>query len=167
MILRTMPLLLILVFVAPFQGATKTADFGFAEAGERYSIDPLLIEAISWVESHHNPTAINQNRSGSVDRGHMQINSRYWRDNKWVWWGSLETDPAYCTMVGAWILAQEIERWGDTWAGVEAYNTGKSVAAHLDRGDERRAIIAEEYRKKVQARFQKLTHKRRTTWASN
>ncbi len=44
-------------------------------AGERYGIEPELLQAIAIVESNGNTRAINKNRDGSMDVGLMQINS--------------------------------------------------------------------------------------------
>lgn len=95
----------------------------FEQAGARYGIAPVLLEAISTVESGGNPQARNVNRDGSEDLGHMQINSR--------WLGILASygidrqkllDPCLNTHIGAWILAQNIRRHGYGWEAVGAYN---------------------------------------------
>ncbi|MCM2287797.1 MAG: lytic transglycosylase domain-containing protein [Sulfuritalea sp.] len=95
----------------------------FEQAGARYGIAPVLLEAISTVESGGNPQARNLNRDGSEDLGHMQINSR--------WLGILSSygidrqkllDPCLNTHVGAWILAQNIRQHGYGWEAVGAYN---------------------------------------------
>ena len=95
----------------------------FEQAGARYGIAPVLLEAISTVESGGNPQARNLNRDGSEDLGHMQINSR--------WLGILASygidrqkllDPCLNTHVGAWILAQNIRQHGYGWEAVGAYN---------------------------------------------
>ena len=95
----------------------------FEQAGARYGIAPVLLEAISTVESGGNPQARNLNRDGSEDLGHMQINSR--------WLGILSSygidrqkllDPCLNTHVGAWILAQNVRQHGYGWEAVGAYN---------------------------------------------
>ena len=95
----------------------------FEQAGARYGIAPVLLEAISTVESGGNPQARNLNRDGSEDLGHMQINSRWLRmlasygiDRQKL------LDPCLNTHVGAWILAQNIRRHGYGWEAVGAYN---------------------------------------------
>lgn len=98
----------------------------FVGASTRYGIPQELLVAISKVESGHNPLAVNRNKNGSVDLGHMQVNSEWQKSGK-IEWKKL-TDPEYCSNVGAWILAQELERYqGNVWAAVGAYNTGKSA----------------------------------------
>lgn len=95
----------------------------FEEAASRYQVPSVLLKAISRVESAGNPNALNRNKDGSVDIGHMQINSRWLpklshfgisRDQLW--------DPCTNTLVGAWILAQNVQRIGYSWNAVGAYN---------------------------------------------
>lgn len=95
----------------------------FQEAATHYRVPVELLRAISRVESGGNPAAVNRNRDGSVDVGHMQINSRWFgslvrhgisRDKLW--------EPCTNTYVGAWILAQNIRRMGYGWNAIGAYN---------------------------------------------
>jgi soluble lytic murein transglycosylase-like protein len=95
----------------------------FEEAAARYQVPSVLLKAISRVESAGNPGALNRNKDGSFDIGHMQINSRWLpklshfgisRDQLW--------DPCTNTLVGAWILAQNVHRIGYSWNAVGAYN---------------------------------------------
>ena len=95
----------------------------FEQAGVRYGVSPVLLSAISQVESNGNPLARNVNRDGSEDIGHMQINSRWLRvlasygiDRKAL------VDPCLNTHVGAWILAQNIRAHGYGWEAIGAYN---------------------------------------------
>ena len=46
----------------------------FEQAAQRYQVPVELLKAISTVESNGNPNAVNKNKNGSVDIGHMQIN---------------------------------------------------------------------------------------------
>jgi soluble lytic murein transglycosylase-like protein len=103
----------------------------FEQAGSRYGVSPVLLRAISQVESNGNPFARNLNRDGSEDLGHMQINSRWLRvlathgiDRRAL------IDPCLNTHVGAWILAQSIRAHGYGWEAIGAYNAkspGKRV----------------------------------------
>ena len=49
----------------------------FEEAALRYQMPSALLKAISSVESGGNPNALNRNKDGSFDVGHMQINRRW------------------------------------------------------------------------------------------
>ncbi len=102
-------------------------EYCFKEAGTRYGISPILLEAISEVESKGDIHAVNFNRSSStIDVGHMQINS-HWKKLLGDRYNSL-FDGCYCTMVGAWILRQCIERYGYGWNAVSCYHTGNGLS---------------------------------------
>lgn len=96
----------------------------FDEAASRYGVPADLLKAISRVESGGNPMAVNRsNQNGSIDIGHMQINS--------LWLKTLQRygitkrdlfEPCTNTHVGAWVLAQNIKRLGYNWTAIGAYN---------------------------------------------
>ena len=95
------------------------------EAAARYGVNADLLYAIAKTESSLNPQALNRNRDGSYDVGLMQINSRwlptlrqYGVDEKRLY------DPCVSIQVGAWILAQNMRRLGNSWDAVGAYNSG-------------------------------------------
>lgn len=95
----------------------------FEEAAQRYQIPVELLKAISTVESNGNAGAINTNKNGSVDYGHMQIND--WWLPKLEPYGITKdklVEPCINTNVGAWILAQSIATHGFTWKAIGAYN---------------------------------------------
>ena len=119
--MQTTVWLLPLLSLATIPIASKAACF--EEAASRYQVPSVLLKAISRVESAGNPNALNRNKDGSFDIGHMQINSRWLpklshfgisRDQLW--------DPCTNTLVGAWILAQNVQRIGYSWNAVGAYN---------------------------------------------
>jgi soluble lytic murein transglycosylase-like protein len=94
--------------------------------GARYGVNPYLLYAIAKTESSLNPKAINRNKNGSYDIGLMQINSswlptlrRYGVDEKHL------LDPCTSIHVGAWILARNMQRMGNSWDAVGAYNATK------------------------------------------
>jgi hypothetical protein len=95
--------------------------FCFVEAGNSYGISPQLLWSIAKTESNFNPNAINRNTNGSYDYGIMQINS-IWSKKLGKTWGEL-SDPCTNVKVGAWILAQCIQDYGNTWRAVGCYNS--------------------------------------------
>lgn len=109
------------------QGIALGADeYCFDQAGRYYNISPDLLRAISKVESGLNPFALNpNNRNGSVDVCHMQVNS-CWKDKIGSGWDYLG-NPCYCTYWGAYILSLCISRYGQTWDAVSCYNSNKSL----------------------------------------
>lgn len=93
------------------------------EAGARYGVNPYLLYAIARTESGLNPIATNRNRDGSYDVGLMQINSRWFPvlRRHGISESSL-LDACTSIHVGAWILAQNMQRLGYSWSAVGAYN---------------------------------------------
>ncbi len=96
------------------------------EAAERYNINPHVLHAIAQCESSLNPQAMNRShteRTGTYDIGLMQINSSNLPALKAYGIGESELLDA-CTSinVGAWILAQKMQRHGNNWEAVGAYN---------------------------------------------
>ena len=112
------PLLLLLLLLPGLACAAC-----FEAAAARYRLPVSLLSAISRVESAGNADALHHNRNGSVDIGHMQINSawlptlaRYGIDQKQL------AEACTNTHVAAWILAQNIARLGYNWEAIGAYN---------------------------------------------
>ena len=134
-----------LLFLTAAVPSLVTADtYCFEEVGRYYNISPTLLTAISHVESNHNPAAIRHNLNGSIDCGHMQINS-CWKKSLSAGWEHL-SNPCYCTMVGAWILNGCVERYGYNWNAVACYHAGRSPAELRSKRKQR----AVSYIKKVQ-----------------
>lgn len=98
----------------------------FEHHGARFGLDPALLRAIALVESGGRPHAVNgrhQARTGSIDVGLMQINT--------AWLPKLARngisgddlrDPCTSIEIGAWILSDLVQRMGNTWEAVGAYN---------------------------------------------
>lgn len=93
------------------------------EAAARHGVNAYLLYAIAKTESSLNPSAINRNKNGSYDIGLMQINSRwlptlrkYGISEEQLW------DPCTSIHVGAWVLAENMRRMGNSWEAVGAYN---------------------------------------------
>ncbi len=93
-------------------------------SARRYNISPLIIKAIIKVESNWNYRAVNRNRNGSYDVGLMQINSSWFSLlRRYGIYESYLYNPCVNIDVGAWILAQCIQRYGYTWKAVGCYHS--------------------------------------------
>lgn len=123
----------------------------WVDAGTRYQVDPWLLYSIAEQESSLNPLAINHNRNKSRDVGLMQINS--------FWFPELEKhglseqslfDPCTNINVGAWILSQSIQVFGNNWRAVGAYNAGTGKNAEREK-------LREKYASSVYKRYIRLT----------
>lgn len=118
------------------------------QAAAYHHVDPWLLYAIAKVESSHNPSAVNRaNRNGTVDTGMMQINSIHWPTLRRY---GIEPSALYnacaSAYIGAWVLAQNQRRYGNSWKAIAAYNVG-SVE------DPRRYQIGLRYARKVYAAY--------------
>ena len=122
------------------------------QAAEYHRVDPWLLYSIAFVESGFNPNATNTNKNGSTDIGMMQINT--------IWLPQLKKmgisremlkDACTSTYVGAWILSQNIKRFGYTWRAIGAYNSATPK-------------IGYKYAKKVYAAHNKFTGQTAQGW---
>jgi soluble lytic murein transglycosylase-like protein len=158
MILRA--LILVLAMGSP----CLAQDLGFVEAAARYGVSPAVLEAISWVESGHNPdvapaknewTTPSGKLHVSHDHGHMQINDHFWKKRLDAidprLWEQMLVDPKINTQVAAWILAQNIAKYGNTWDAIAAYNTGRGIDLEDCNGDAARVERGRMYALKVYA----------------
>jgi len=146
---RTSLLLLLLWFVQLPVYATC-----WDQAGQRYGIEPELLQAIAIVESNLQASARNQNRDGSYDIGLMQINSRHLPRlrNFQISERKLLDDPCLSVMTGAWVLAGFMRSYGYSWDAVGAYNAGGSAA---------REHLRQRYVMRVQPHYARLKQENR------
>jgi soluble lytic murein transglycosylase-like protein len=106
-------------------GAASLALNCWLAAAERFNLPVQLLHAIAHVESGDDCRATHLNNDGSIDMGCMQVNSRWLKELHRF--GITREDlfvPCVNIHVGAWILAQEVERYGYTWLAIGAYNAG-------------------------------------------
>ncbi len=112
--------------------------FCFKEAGQRYKVDPLLLQAIGIQESGLRQGATNKNRDRqgnviSTDYGVMQINTI--NANRLVKMGlinqpdDLLKNACFNVQAGAWVLAQHLRVCGNTWRCLGSYNAGFKLSA--------------------------------------
>jgi len=95
----------------------------FKAAGDSHNVSPDLLRLIAVVESGRNPKAVNRNKNGSMDVGIMQVNSIWEKHFGQEAWKRITTDPCANIFAGAHILAQCINRHGETWAAVGCYHS--------------------------------------------
>lgn len=134
--------------------ASPADPYCFELTSEISGIPSALLQAVSYVESRHETDAVNFNRNGSVDYGHMQINS-LWVSQIGETYLDLN-DPCYCTKVGAWVLSGCINRYGYTADAISCYNTGRA----LDQLSGKKRAVAENYVKKVADRYELIVSKK-------
>lgn len=117
-------LAVLFIAIPSIAGAAEKSQNCWVAAGTKFGIAPELLYAIAKVESGLNPKAREILDVGE-SIGIMQINSWWFpklqgagisREHLW--------DACTNIRVGAWILSQEIRRYGNTWTAVGAYNSG-------------------------------------------
>jgi soluble lytic murein transglycosylase-like protein len=96
----------------------------FDEAAKYQKVNPLILRAIAWQESHNKPDAINKNANGSTDYGLMQINSIHLNTlaQYGISSGTL-MDGCKSVYVAAWHLRQKMNKYGNSWQAVGAYHS--------------------------------------------
>jgi soluble lytic murein transglycosylase-like protein len=100
----------------------------FDEAAKYQKVNPLILRAIAWQESHNRPEALHKNANGSTDYGLMQINSvhlpilaQYGIST------STLMEPCKNVYIAAWHLRQQMNKYGNTWQAVGAYHSETPV----------------------------------------
>jgi len=110
-------------FGASLAAAPAHADC-FDEAAKYQKVNPLILRAIAWQESHNQPDAMNKNANGSIDYGLMQINSVHL--TQLAQYGISTTtlmQPCKSVYIAAWHLRQRMNKYGNTWQAVGAYHS--------------------------------------------
>lgn len=95
----------------------------FIEAGERFNVNPKLLQSIAKIESNFNSRAINTNTNGSQDIGIMQINTIHLPMLSTL--GMSKSDlfnERLNINFGAYVLAKCFQKHGITLNGLNCYN---------------------------------------------
>jgi len=107
--------------------ATQSAHAGldcFTAAGQYQKVNPLILRAIAWQESHDATTAKHVNSNGSIDYGLMQINSIHLpRLAQYGISPDKLMNPCANVYVAAWHLRQKMDKYGNSWEAVGAYHS--------------------------------------------
>jgi len=96
----------------------------FDEAAKYQKVNPLILRAIAWQESHNRPDAQHKNANGSTDFGVMQINSVHLPvlAQYGISQGTL-MEPCKNVYIAAWHLRRQMNKYGNTWQAVGAYHS--------------------------------------------
>jgi len=96
----------------------------FTDAAEYHHVNPLVLRAIALVESGGNAHAVNRNKNGSYDLGEMQINSIH--QPELARYGISPPDlldACKNIYIAAWILRRAMDKYGNSWEAIGAYNS--------------------------------------------
>jgi soluble lytic murein transglycosylase-like protein len=90
----------------------------------RYGVNAQVLYAIARQESSLDPSAVRRNADGSYDFGLTQINSQ-WLPHlaKFGITSEQLMDPCINLNVGAYVLALNMQRHGNTWKAIGAYHS--------------------------------------------
>lgn len=114
---------------AVFAGAMSVSSHAHAtdcfDAAAAYQhVNPMVLRAIAWQESHNRADATHVNANGSVDYGVMQINTIHLPTLSHYGIGRAELmSPCKNIYIAAWQLRRQILKYGNTWAAVGAYHS--------------------------------------------
>lgn len=124
------------IVFAVFAWARPASSSCLDDAANHHGVNAALLRAIAMHESGMRADAVNKNSDGSEDVGLMQINSSHLpRLRQYGVTRSSLLDPCVSAYVGAWILRENIDRYGNTWNAVGAYNatTMEKRRAYVER----------------------------------
>ena len=100
------------------------------EASKRWNVPPVVLYVMIEVETGEtwNPRSINRNQNGTIDRGLMQINSKYEAERVSLFWDKKETfnhwNGAHSIYLGAAIVADHHKTLKSWSKAIMAYNMG-------------------------------------------
>lgn len=106
-----------------FASAPARADC-YDEAAKYQKVNPLVLRAIAWQESHNRPEALNKNANGSTDYGLMQINSIHLPTlSRYGITKDTLMEPCKSVYIAAWHLRRKMDKYGNTWQAIGAYHS--------------------------------------------
>ncbi|EOX8528069.1 transglycosylase SLT domain-containing protein [Salmonella bongori] len=127
----------------------------FELAGRDANIDPMLLRAVAWQESGLNYRITGSNALAGFGEGYgyglMQIDSQHllFLKKYGITKENLINDICLNIYVGAYIMAVALNKFGENWKAVGAYNAGFKENS---KQQERRTL----YARKVHATYQYL-----------
>lgn len=96
----------------------------FDDAATYQHVNPMVLRAIAWQESHNHPDATHLNANGSFDYGVMQINSIHLRElARYHINRDTLMEPCKNVYIAAWHLHGKMEKYGNTWAAIGSYHS--------------------------------------------
>ena len=96
----------------------------FDDAAAYQKVNPLILRAIAWQESHNRPNALHKNANGSIDYGVMQINSVHLPVLSHYGISSqVLMQPCKNVYIAAWHLRREMNKYGNSWRAVGGYHS--------------------------------------------
>ncbi|MEO6921896.1 MAG: lytic transglycosylase domain-containing protein [Collimonas sp.] len=96
----------------------------FDDAAAYHGVNPTILRAIAWQESHNKADAIHVNSNGSTDYGVMQINSVHLAElAKYGVHRQTLLQPCQNVYVAAWHLRRMVSKYGNNWKAVGAYHS--------------------------------------------
>lgn len=95
-----------------------------ADAAMYHHVNVQVLYAIAKQESGLNPNTIVRNKNGTIDVGLFGINSVHFPQlSQYGISPQNLLDPCVNAYVGAWLYAQKVNKFGNTWDAVGAYHS--------------------------------------------
>lgn len=96
----------------------------FDSAAAYQHVNPFVLRAIAWQESHNHGDAVHKNDNGSTDYGLMQINSIHLPTlSQYGISSDTLMEPCKNVYIAAWHLRHQMNKYGNTWQAVGAYHS--------------------------------------------
>ena len=96
----------------------------FDSAAAYQHVNPFVLRAIAWQESHNHGDAVHKNDNGTTDYGLMQINSVHLAAlSQYGISSDTLMEPCKNVYIAAWHLRHQMNKYGNTWQAVGAYHS--------------------------------------------